>query len=72
MALYADEILNKQPATAPKTTLSEITKGTMTGGLIGLIGGTVYAYASKKPYIKCMLIGALIGSAISAAFLVKK
>lgn len=70
--VYADDILEKPAKADTKTTLTDAAKGTVTGSVLGLIGGTLYAFFQKKKYMPCMLIGTVIGGAVSAAFLIKK
>lgn len=72
MTLYADDILKKKETKAPTGTLTEITKGTLSGALIGFVGGTLFAYFRKKPYLKCMVIGTFAGGVVSRIFLIKK
>ena len=70
MAVYADELLSKVSPDKPKETLSEISKGTLTGAALGLTGGALYAYFKKKPYVKSMLIGTFLGGLLSRIFLI--
>lgn len=72
MPLYADEILDKQKKNNENVTLTDVTRGTATGAIIGLIGGGFYAYFYEKKYFGCMLIGTLAGGVISRIFLIEK
>ena len=68
--LYAEDILNKSSTTNKRVTITDITKGTLTGAGIGLVGGAMYAYSKEKKYSNCMLIGAFAGGLISRIFLI--
>lgn len=68
--IYADDILNK-PATS-KPRLSDIATGTVTGAVLGLTAGILYAYFQNKKYIQSMMIGTLAGGLLSNIFQIKK
>lgn len=68
--IYAEDFLNKDRST--KMSISDISRGTLTGASVGLIGGVLYAYFRKAKYTNSMIIGALAGGLISRIFLIKK
>ena len=69
--VYADDILTRGNY-EPGKTFADITNGTVTGAGIGLLGGVLYAYFNKKPFVQSMMIGAVLGFAISGIFLIQK
>jgi hypothetical protein len=72
MAFYAEDILNKQKSNSGNITITDVTRGTATGAIIGLVGGGLYAYFYEKKYFGCMLVGTLVGGLISRIFLIEK
>jgi len=70
--IYADEVLNNGSSSKKTFTITDITRGTLTGASIGLVGGTLYAYFRDKKYINCMIIGTVAGGFISRIFLIQK
>ena len=68
--LYAQDILDRSSSANKKVTITDITKGTLTGAGIGLVGGVLYAYFKDKKYSNCMLIGTFAGGLISRIFLI--
>ena len=69
--IYADDILKTGTYTEKKS-LSDFTEGTISGAVVGMGGGALYAYFKKTPFIKTMIIGSVLGFAISGVFLIKK
>jgi hypothetical protein len=71
--IYADDILAKRVKDKEKTmTLTNVTKGTMTGTIIGITGGLLFAYFRGQDVWKCMFIGGLSCGIISRIFMIKK
>jgi hypothetical protein len=68
--IYAEDFLNKERST--KMSMTDVSRGTLTGGSIGAVGGILYAYFKKAKYGKSIIIGALAGGLISRIFLIKK
>lgn len=69
--LYADDFLNRN-STKTKITISENIKGTVTGAMIGALGGGLYSYFRKTKFTRSILIGAAVGGLVSTIFLIKK
>jgi len=69
--IYADEILGSKAA-GSDTGFSDKTNATITGGIIGLTGGALYAYFKQKKYLPCTIIGTLAGAIITQLLLIKK
>lgn len=69
---YADEILSgdKTPATSKK--LGNTTGAVITGAVVGLLSGGLYAWFNNKKYLPWMLAGAAAGGILIRISLLKK
>ena len=73
--MYAKKFLKTIGETKAKdtnTVLSDATKGTMVGATIGAGVGLFIGFGRKKNLLMSAFVGAVIGGAISRAFIVKK
>lgn len=68
--LYASDLDKPKPSSDFKIT--DVTRGTATGALIGLTGGALYAYFYQKKFFTCIVVGTLAGGLLSRIFLIKK
>ena len=62
---YATDVLpNEQKNSAPMT-LTKLSEGSITGAIIGTVGGVLYSKFNNKNIYLCGFVGMLIGGVIS-------
>jgi len=75
--MYAKKFLKAVGETKEKSTdtskvLNDSTKGTMIGASVGAMVGLFIGFGRKKNLVMSGFIGAIIGGAVSRAFITKK